>query len=199
MKKIIFIFTLFIFAFANEVQKVYVKSYNYEKTGDYKNAFRVLMPIYAKYSKGYTLNLRLGYLLYLQKQYRKSIFYYQKASIILPYSFEPKLGMMKVYFSIEEYKKVLEIGYSLLKRNYYDYYTNLYILQSLKKLKKYKEALEIANKMLLIYPTDKTYLVNLAKIYEIINPQYAKKIYLNSVLVLDPNNVSAKLFLDKTK
>ena len=198
MKKIIFIF-IFIFSFADEIQKAYLKSYNYEKIGNYKEAIKVLMPLYSKYSKGYTLNLRLGYLFSLQKQFKISLAYYQQASNILPYSFEPKLGMMRVYMKIGEYKKVIEIGYSLLKRNYYDYYTNLYTLQSLKKLKKYKEALEIANKMLLIYPTDKLFLVNLAKIYEIIDPEYAKKIYLNSVLVLDPNNVSAKLFLDKTK
>ena len=84
-----------------------------------------------------------------------------------------------------------------MKINYYDYYVNLYTLQALVYKKNYKDALTIANKMLTIYPTNITYLVNLAKIYEITNPKYAKEIYTKSILILDPNNVSAKIFLNK--
>ena len=196
MKKIILLF-MFVFAFSDEIQKAYLNSYNYEKIGDYKDAIKVLIPVYKKYPKGYTLNLRLAYLFYMDKKYENSIKYYKQASLALPYSFEPKLGMMKVYLTTAEFDKVLQIGYSLMKINYYDYYANLYTLQALKGKKDYKSALIIAKKMLTIYPTDVTYLVNLAKIYEITNPEYAKKIYKDSILILDPNNINAKLFLNK--
>jgi len=196
MKKIIILFMV-IFSFSDEIQKSYLESYNYEKIGDYKDAIKVLIPLYKKYPKGYTLNLRLGYLFYMNKKYDNAIKYYKQASLSLPYSFEPKLGMMRVYLTTGEYDKVIQIGYSLMKINYYDYYSNLYTLQALKAKKDYKDALSIANKMLTIYPTDITYLVNLAKIYEITNPDYAKKIYKDSILILDPNNISAKLFLSK--
>jgi len=196
MKKLIILF-MFVFGFSNEIQKAYLESYNYEKIGDYKDAIKVLIPIYKEYPKGYTLNLRLGYLFYMNKKYENAIKYYTQASITLPYSFEPKLGMMRVYLTTGEYDKVIQIGYSLIKINYYDFYANLYTLQALKAKKDYKDALTIANKMLTLYPTNITYLVNLAKIYEITNPDYAKKIYQDSILILDPNNVSAKVFLNK--
>ena len=184
-----------VFSFADEIQKAYLDSYNYEKVADYTDAIKVLIPIYKKYPNGYTLNLRLGYLFYMDKKYQNAIKYYKKASLILPYSFEPKLAMMRLYLTTGEYKKVLEIGYPLIKVNYYDYYANLYILQALKQMKKYNDALVIANKMLTLYPTDVTYLVNLAKVYEKTDVNFAKRLYKDSILILDPNNVSAKLFL----
>jgi len=196
MKKLIILF-MFVFAFSDEIQKAYLESYNYEKIGAYKDAIKVLIPIYKKYPKGYTLNLRLGYLFFMDKKYENAIKYYKQASLSLVYSFEPKLGMMRVYLTTGEFNKVIQIGYSLMKINYYDYYSNLYTLQALKAKKDYKNALIIAKKMLTIYPTDITYLVNLAKIYEIVNPEYAKKIYKNSILILDPNNVNARIFLNK--
>jgi len=196
MKKLLILF-LVIFGFGDEIQKSYLQSYNYEKVGDYTDAIKVLIPLYKKYPKGYTLNLRLGYLFFMDKKYDNALKYYKNASLILPYSFEPKLGMMRVYLTTGEYQKSIEIGYSILKVDYYNYYANLYTLQALKLKKDYKNALAIANKMLTIYPTDITYLVNLAKIYEITNPSYAKEIYEKSVLILDPNNIPAKLFLNK--
>jgi len=196
MKKLLVLF-LVVFGFSSDVQKIYLQSYNYEKVGDYKDAIKVLIPLYKKYPKGYTLNLRLGYLFFMNKKYDNALKYYKNASLILPYSFEPRLGIMKVYLTTGKYQKALEIGYSILKIDYYNYYANLYTLQALKYKKDYKNALTIANKMLAIYPTDITYLVNLAKIYENINPTYAKEIYEKSVLILDPNNISAKLFLNR--
>jgi len=196
LKKLIILFIL-TFGFSDEIQKAYLNSYNYEKIGDYKDAIKVLIPVYKKYPKGYTLNLRLGYLFYMDKKYTNAITYYQKASLSLPYSFEAKLGIMKVYLTIGEYQKTIEIGYSIIKNDYYNYYANLYTIQALKKLKKYQDATNLANKMINIYPTDITYLVNLAKIYEITNPKYAQILYKNSILILDPNNVSAKIFLNR--
>jgi len=196
MKKLI-ILLFVIFAFADEVRNAYLNSYNYEKVGDYKDAIKVLIPIVKKYPKGYTLNLRLAHLFYMDKKYSNAVDYYKKASLSLPYSFEPRLGLMKLYLTTGEYKKVVEIGYTLIKANYYDYYANLYLLQALTKLKKYNDAVNIANKMLTLYPTNVTYLVNLAKVYEITNPKYAKVLYKDSILILDPNNVAAKMFLDK--
>jgi tetratricopeptide (TPR) repeat protein len=196
LKKLLLLFFA-VFLVAGEINNAYKNSYNYEKIGDYKDAIKVLIPIYKKYPNGYTLNLRLGYLFYLNKNYKNSIRYYQKASLILPNSFEPKLGLMKVYLTIKNYQNVTNIGYSILKIDLYNYYANLYIIDALIAQKKYDDALSLVNKMLTIYPTDITYLVKLAKIYEFKNPAYAKKIYKDSILILDPNNISAKIYLNK--
>jgi tetratricopeptide (TPR) repeat protein len=196
LKKLLLLFFT-VFLVAGEIDNAYKNSYNYEKIGDYKDAIKVLIPIYKKYPNGYTLNLRLGYLFYLNKNYKNAISYYQKASLILPNSFEPKLGLMRVYLTMKNYQNVTNIGYSILKIDLYNYYANLYIINSLINQKKYDNALSLVNKMLTIYPTDITYLVKLAKIYEIKNPNYAKEIYENSILILDPNNVAAKIYLNR--
>ncbi len=61
MKKLLILLAVCLFAFSNkDIQNLYYKSYNYEKMGDYKDAIKVLIPLYKKYPKGYTLNLRLA-------------------------------------------------------------------------------------------------------------------------------------------
>ena len=196
MKKLLLLF-LTVFLVAGEINNAYKNSYNYEKTGNYKDAIKALIPIYKKYPTGYTLNLRLGYLFYMNKNYKNAISYYKKASLILPNSFETKLGLMRVYLAIGDNQNVTNIGYSILKIDLYNYYANLYVIDSLINQKKYDDALNLINKMLAIYPTNIAYLTKLAKIYEVKNPAYAKKIYLDSILILDPNNIAAKIYLNK--
>ncbi len=196
MKKLMLIISLAIALFALDVKKSYLDSYNYEKIGDYKDAIRVLIPLYNKYPNGYTINLRLGWLFYLNKNYENSIKHYQKASLILPYSIEPKLGLMRVYLIIEKYNKILNIGDVILKVDYYNYYANYYIIEALIQKKEYKTALKITNKMLALYPTSVLFLVELGKIYNVLDKIKANKIF-NNVLILDPNNIIAKKYLNK--
>lgn len=196
MKKLMLIISLALALFAIDVKKSYLDSYNYEKIGDYKDAIRVLIPLYNKYPNGYTINLRLGWLFYLNKNYENSIKHYQKASLILPYSIEPKLGLMRVYLIIEKYNKILNIGDVILKVDYYNYYANYYIIEALIQKKEYKTALKITNKMLALYPTSVLFLVELGKIYNVLDKIKANKIF-NNVLILDPNNIIAKKYLNK--
>ena len=198
MKKLLIFFAAILFAFSNkEIEQIYNKSYNYEKMGDYKDAIKVLIPLYNKYPNGYTLNLRLGWLFYLNKKYSNAINHYKKALMILPYSVEPKLGLMRVYLAIEDYKNALKIGNSLLREDYYNYYGNYYEILALKGIKDYKNALALTNKMLALYPSSVLYLNLLGGTYYIEGKKdLAKKIF-NDVLILDPNNVVAKSYLKK--
>ena len=198
MKKLLIFLAVCLFAFSNkDIQNLYYKSYNYEKMGDYKDAIKVLIPLYKKYPKGYTLNLRLAYLFYLDKKYANAIKHYRKASLIAPASVEPKLGLMKVYLATDDYKDTLKIGNLLLREDYYNYYGNYYELLALKGIKDYKNAINIANKMLNLYPTSTLFLDSLGEIYMLENKKtLAKKIFEN-VLILDPNNIVAKSYLNK--
>ena len=53
-----------------DVKTQYFKSYDYEHMQKYEEAIKVLSPLYKKYPKGYTLNLRFGWLFYLEKNTR---------------------------------------------------------------------------------------------------------------------------------
>ena len=196
MKKLLIFLAVCLFAFSNkEIKEIYYKSYNYEKMGDYKDAIKVLIPLYNKYSNSYTVNLRLGWLFYLNKNYSNSIKHYEKASLILPYSIEPKLGLMRDYLAMQNFKEALKIGNNILREDFYNYYGNYYEILALKGIKDYKNALKIADKMLSLYPTSVLFLNALGEIYYLQNKKdLAKKIFEN-VLILDPNNVVAKSYL----
>ena len=198
MKKFILFLAVIVFAFSNkQIQNLYYKSYNYEKMGDYKDAIKVLIPLYDKYPNGYTINLRLGWLFYLNKNYKNALKHYQKASLILPYSVEPKLGLMRVYLAMEDYKNALKIGNSLLREDYYNYYGNYYEMMALKGLKDYKNALNIVNKMLALYPTSVLFLNELGEIYYIEDKKDIAKQIFENVLILDPNNITAMKYIKK--
>jgi len=196
MKKLLIFLAVCLFAFSNkEIKEIYYKSYNYEKMGDYKDAIKVLILLYNKYSNSYTVNLRLGWLFYLNKNYSNSIKHYEKASLILPYSIEPKLGLMRDYLAMQNFKEALKIGNNILREDFYNYYGNYYEILALKGIKDYKNALKIADKMLSLYPTSVLFLNALGEIYYLQNKKdLAKKIFEN-VLILDPNNVVAKSYL----
>lgn len=197
MKKIMLLISLVVFLFSENlnIKEIYLRSYNYEKMGDYEDAIKVLIPLYKKYPNGYTINLRLAYLFYLNKKYKNAINHYQIASKILPYSFEPKLGMMRVYLTTKDYKRCIEIGNVILKTDFYNYYGNYYYALSLIKIKDYKNALVLVNKILSLYPTDTLFLVELGKIYYFQGKKELSKKIFEDVLILDPNNVIAKEYL----
>jgi tetratricopeptide (TPR) repeat protein len=197
MKKMLLAISLALTLFGMDIKKAYLQSYNYEKMGDYKDAIKVLIPLYDKYPNGYTLNLRLGWLFYLNKNYKNAIEHYKKAMSILPYSFEPKLGLMRVYNAMGKYSKTIEIGNVLLKSDYYNFYGNYYYALALMGQKNYKEALSLCNKMITVYPTSIMYLNLLAENYWYLGKKdYAKEIFEN-ILILDPNNPTAKEFMSK--
>jgi tetratricopeptide (TPR) repeat protein len=196
MKKIILIISLAVSIFALDVKKAYYDSYNYEKMGDYKDAIKVLIPVYKKYPNGYTLNLRLGWLFYLSKKYQNALDHYKKASMVAPYSIEAKLGIMRTYIAAGDYNNALKVGDVILKTDFYNYYGNYYEVVALIGEKQYKTALQITNKMLALYPTSVLFLVELGKIYFVSDKNRAKKIF-EDVLILDPNNIIAKEYLNK--
>ena len=199
MKKIILLISAtLLFAFnTNEVKKIYYKSYNYEKMSDLKDAIKVLIPLYNKYPKGYTLNLRLAYLFYMNKNYENTIKHYKIASLYYPTSIEAKLGLMKAYYKLNKFNDVLKTGNALLRIDYYNFYGNYYEILGLIGIKNYKTAIYITNKMVSLYPTNILYLTTLAELYNLTNKKAKAKLIFETVLILDPNNVKAKEFLNE--
>ena len=187
----IFIFSI-ITLFSNEefdaIKKPYFKSYDYEQMGKYSEAIKVLSPLYNKYPKGYTLNLRFGWLFYLDKKYTDALKYYKQASLINSYALDPRLGLIRVHLELKNYQKAETLIYELLKIDYYNYYGNIYMVQALIAQKKYEIAKSITKKMLNLYPTDIAYLELLSVIYKNTDSKYLHDLYEN-ILILDPNNV----------
>lgn len=192
MMKIIFSLLICLSSlFANsdyEMMKAqYVKSYNYEKMGQYSEAIKALTPLYTQNPTNYTINLRFGWLFYLNKKYNDALKYYQEASLLKSDSLDPKLGMIRIYLDTGKYKEVENRSNEILKLDYYNYYTNLYLAKALVAEKKYEIALSVIQKMLTLYPTNILYLEQLAILYKETNNTYLQELY-KEILLLDPNN-----------
>jgi len=196
MKKLLLILSISLSLFGIDIKKAYYESYNYEKMGDYKDAIKVLIPVYNKYPNGYTLNLRLGWLFYLSKKYQNALEHYKKASAAASYSLEAKLGIMRTYLAAGDYDNALKVGDVILKTDYYNYYGNYYEISALIAKKEYETAYKLINKMLSLYPTSVLFLVQLGEIYFVKDKNKAKKIF-EDILILDPNNIVAKEYLAK--
>ncbi len=189
----------FTILFANSsIKQSYADSFRYENMGNYKEAIKILKPIYQKYPKGYTLNLRLGWLFFLANRYQDSLKYYQKASFLIPSSIEPRLGICRVYLKTQYWEKAKLVAYTILQKDSFNYYANLYAVKALIGEKDFKDAKKITQKMLTLYPTDISFLELKALIESKYNINIAINIY-NNILILDPNNVSARLFLKRVK
>lgn len=202
MKKLTMIFLLVfvssLFAITpEEIQKAYHKSFNYEQIEDYENAIRTLSPVLDAYPNGYTVNLRLGWLYYFLGRYANSIEHYQKAVQIVPTSIEAKNGLMLPLLAQNKYTETASTAYQVVSVDHYNYYGNMRLAYSLRMQKKYDQAEQILNKMLAVYPTDITFLTELALVkYNQGNTERAGNLMWD-VLTLDPENETAKSYFSK--
>ncbi len=182
-----------------EINAAYHKSFLYEKNGDYANAIRAIMPVYKNYPKGYTVNLRLGWLYYLLGNYSNAKTHYKKAMEIIPTSVEAMLGYSLPLMAQQKWKDVAQLMYKLLKIDYYNFYGNLRLSVALRNLGKFKEAEQIDRKMLALYPSNVSFLLELGiSLYYQGKKTYAKSIF-KDVITLDPENNTAKEFLKKMR
>ena len=133
-----------------------------------------LLNIYNSYPKSYLLNIKLGRYFYLQKNYMEAKKYYSRALIIRPKSLEAKLALMEFYLTLNSLNEAIKIGNAVIKRDYYNYYANYYLIKALILKRDFKSAQDLVNKMLSIYPSNTLFLKELVKIYKNINYQKYK-------------------------
>ena len=87
-------------------------SYAKEKSGKYGDAASALKAYYD--ADSYEINLRLGWLTYLQGQFEESLGYYNKAIELMPYAIEPRLGVVLPASSLGNWDLVMTHYYKIL-------------------------------------------------------------------------------------
>jgi tetratricopeptide (TPR) repeat protein len=109
--------TLFSFQFKAQDQNTLItafsKSYEYETLKNYNLAINSINGVYSETS--YEINLRLGWLHFLNLNYKESIAYYQKAIAIMPAATEPKWGILNPYAKNEDASNIEKTYLSILK------------------------------------------------------------------------------------
>lgn len=168
------------------------KSIELANKGEYSLAIKELTNIYNKFSNDYLINLRLGYLYYLNKEYDKSINFYQKAiDLTKNISIEPMLGLTLPLSSKEKWNEVENIYRKILNIDPKNYTANLRIGQIYFYRKDYSKAEGFLLKVYEMYPSDYETNLYLGWIYFYLNKKSEAKEKFIRVLMVSPNDKSA--------
>lgn len=181
----------------NKVLTAFADSYKSELNGNYVIAVSEIKSVYK--ADNYSMNARLGWLLFLAKQYTESANYYDKAIKLKPYAIEVKFGMIKALNALESWDKVKEQYEAILKIDSQNT-TSLYWLGVLLYNRKdYENAARNFEKIVNLYPMDYGSVIMLAwtKLYQGKNAD--AKLLFNQALLLSPNDASATSGLNQIK
>lgn len=175
-----------------DVRNAYYSSYRYEKSQNYADAIKALTPVVEAYPDGYTANLRMGWLHYLQGGFATARRHYEKAIKVAPYSIEAKLGMTLPLLAQEKYEEVETYCKMVIRMDANNYIANLRLTVSLRLQKKYDAAEVVATRLLAYFPTDVSFL-NEFGLLKVAKGDKARAIRVfNDVVILDPENIIAK-------
>jgi tetratricopeptide (TPR) repeat protein len=173
----------------SDLQKAFKESYAFETKEQYTDAINVLKNVYEENS--YEINLRLGWLYYLNKQYDESVQYYQKAGSLIPYSIESKFGIVNPYAAQEKWDKVAEQYVSILSIDPQNTLANYRLGLSYYYKADYTNAYKQFEKVVNLYPFD----YNSVLMYAWANYQLGKsreaELMFNKVLLMSPDDKSA--------
>ncbi len=179
------------------IPKIYSESYRFEKMGAYHDAIKALLPLYRQYPGEYLVNLRLGWLYYLDGKQGNSILYYRKAVEISPESVEARLGLSLPLMARGNWGDVEQLMYQVIKNDYYNFYANLRLAIALRLQKKPSLSEKVTRKMLRIYPTSVDFLVELGKSLVLQKKKQEAYQIFSKILLLDPQNVAAREHLGR--
>lgn len=180
------------FSFSQEnkaLQTAFAKSYAYEANYQYEEAIKVVKDLYNE--KSYSINVRLGWLNYINKNYGSSIIYYQKASAIMPSSAESLWAMLSPQIALEKWGDVEKTYFAILKiepRNASALYKLGLIYYYRKNYTAAKKYFDIA---LNLYPMDYNSLLMTAWTDYFLGNLNEAKILFNRVLLLYQTDSSA--------
>lgn len=175
-----------------DVRNAYYSSYRYEKSQNYADAIKALTPVVEAYPDGYTANLRMGWLHYLQGGFATARRHYEKAIKVAPYSIEAKLGVTLPLLAQEKYEEVETYCKMVIRMDANNYIANLRLTASLRLQKKYDAAEVVATRLLAYFPTDVAFL-NEFGLLKVAKGDKARAVRVfNDVVILDPENIIAK-------
>ncbi|MES2274895.1 MAG: tetratricopeptide repeat protein [Bacteroidota bacterium] len=134
------------------MEKAFHNSYADEAKKNYQAAINDMMPYYA--DNNYEVNLRLGWLYFLTKNYTSSQTYYLKAVNLKPNAIEAKFGYVKPLSLLESWDKVLDQYSAILKIDPQNTQANYWTGIICYNRKQYDAAIKYFNKVVVLYPFD---------------------------------------------
>lgn len=170
-------------------QATFVKSYEAEKSGNYVAAINAMKSIYK--ADDYFINIRLGWLNYLAKQYTESIKYYEKSISLKPYAIEARFGCVKPLSAIENWDKVKANYLEILKVDPQNTLASYWLGVIYYNRKDFVNATKLFEKVVNLYPLDYDSVIMLAWSKLNTGKSADAKVLFNHALLLRPNDSSA--------
>ncbi|OGK10773.1 MAG: hypothetical protein A2W80_03455 [Candidatus Riflebacteria bacterium GWC2_50_8] len=183
----------------SQVFQQYKLAATLEQKESYVKAVEALAPLYQERPDDYTVNLKLGWLSYLNKTYRNSQFHYEMAAAAAPAAIEPLLGMSLSLMAQGNWADVEQLMHRVLKLDYYNYYANLRLSIALRNQKKYGLAEQIDRRMLANLPANLDFLLELGANLFYQNKLDAAESVFSYILILDFTNLTAQDFIARLK
>lgn len=173
----------------NVRQSTFSRSYEYEKSNNFAAAIKELTSIYK--ADDYFVNIRLGWLYYLAKQYATAIKYYEKSIALKPYAIEAKFGLIKPLSATENWEKVKSTYIEILKIDPQNTVANYWLGVIYYNRKDYTSANRLFEKVVNLYPLDYDSVIMLAWTKLKLAKNNEAKVLFNHALTLRPNDNSA--------
>jgi tetratricopeptide (TPR) repeat protein len=178
-------------------QNAFYKSYDYEKEGNYANSIKELKKVYK--TDDYFVNIRLGWLYYLGKEYAESLRYYQWAIHLKPYSIEARFGCVKPLSAMEKWEEVKIQYLAIIKIDPQNTLASYWLGVIYYNRKDYAKAANLFMKIVNLYPLDYDSVIMLAWTKLQMKKMSEAKLLFNHALTLRPNDTDALSGLKKIK
>lgn len=175
----------------------FTKSYEYEQAKKYVNAINELKSVYN--ASSYLVNIRLGWLYYLAKQYTESIKYYNVAIRLKPYAIEAKFGSVKPLSAIESWDKVKEQYLQILKIDPQNTVASYWLGVIYYNRKDFISAVKLFEKVVNLYPLDYDSIIMLAWSKLHLGKTADARVLFNHAIIIRPNDSSAMAGLKELK
>ncbi len=178
---------------------VFIKSIDFETAKNYNKAIDEINKLYSKSQNDYLVNLRLGWLHYLNKDYDKSVRYYKAAIKLSNESIEAQLGITYPYSALEKWGEIKAIYLNILTVDAQNYTANLRLGQIHLNYGEYNKALKYLNKLIVNYPSDYETNLYLGWIYYYTKDNSKAESFFNNALIANPGDKYATEGLDKIR
>jgi len=180
-----------------KIQAAFAESYKAELGNNYGIAVSQIKAVYQ--ADNYSMNARLGWLLFLSKQYTESIGYYEKAIKLKPDCIEARFGLIKDHNALENWGKVKEQYEAILKIDNLNTTALYWLGVLLYNRKEYENAAVNFEKIVNLYPMDYGSVIMLAWTKLYLGKTDQARGYFNQALILSPNDASAAAGLYQLK
>ncbi len=181
----------------NAASECFKNSYASERSLEYEEAMKALLPLKDSPVYRYVVHLRMGWLYYLAGNYANSRNSYQSAIKQSPNSVEARLGYMLPVLAQGNWDEAEATAKQIISVDKNNYYANLRWAYALRMQRKYSQAEAINAQMLMLFPSDLTLMTEMALLKVAMQQREQYKKLFTDIQTLDPDNATAKYYLTK--